>query len=85
MRLQVYILLAELFILMRSSCATIYASQERNIFLNYDVSKLLLIKKYLLNKIMENITKFLKLLKNTNYRKKIEKNIYKCTKVFNFA
>ena len=34
---------------------------------------------------MENITKFLKLLKNTNYREKIEKNIYKCTKVFNFA
>ena len=49
MRLQVYILLAELFILMRSSCATINASQERNIFLNYDVSKLLLIEKYLLN------------------------------------
>ena len=38
---------------------------------------------------MKNITKFLKLLKNANYRKKIskhvERNIYKCTKVFNFA
>ena len=88
MCLQVYILLAELLTLMRSSCAIIYASQDRNIFFNYDVSKLLLIKKYLLNKIMKNITEFLKLLKNTNYRKKIEKiekNIYKCTKVFNFA
>ena len=37
----------------------------------------------------KHITKFLKLLKNTNYKKKIlkhvERNIYKCTKVFNFA
>ena len=38
---------------------------------------------------MKHITKFLKLLKNTNYRKKIskhvERNIYKCTEIFNFA
>ena len=38
---------------------------------------------------MKHITKFLKLLKNPNYRKKIskhiERNISKCTKVFNFA
>ena len=37
----------------------------------------------------KHITKFLKLLKNTNDRNKISKhvkrNIYKCTKVFNFA
>ena len=37
----------------------------------------------------KHITKFLKLLKNPNYGKKISKhvkrNIYKCTKVFNFA
>ena len=38
---------------------------------------------------MKHITKFSKLLKNTNYRNKIsehvERNIYKCTEVFNFA
>ena len=38
---------------------------------------------------MKHITKFLKLLKNANYKKKISKlvkrSIYKCTKVFNFA
>ena len=36
----------------------------------------------------KHITKFLMLLKNANYRKKIlkhvERNIYKCTEVFNF-
>ena len=32
-RLQVYILLAELFNLVRSSPATFYASQDRNVFL----------------------------------------------------
>ena len=36
---------------------------------------------------MKHITKFLKLLKNTNYRKKIskhvERNIYKSTEVLN--
>ena len=37
----------------------------------------------------KHITKFLKLLKNANYRKKISKhvdrNIFKCTEVFNIA
>ena len=37
---------------------------------------------------MKHITKFLKLLKNANYRKKVskyvERNIYKCTELFNF-
>ena len=37
----------------------------------------------------KHITKFLKLLKNTDYRKKnskhVERNIYKCTEVSNFA
>ena len=37
----------------------------------------------------KSINKFLKLLKNTNYRKKISKHvqrsIYRCAKVFNFA
>ena len=43
-------------------------------------------KKYLLKENTKHITKFLKLLKNANYRKKIskhvERNIYKCTKVY---
>ena len=38
---------------------------------------------------MKHITKFFKLFKNANYRKKIskhvERNIYKCTKLFNFV
>ena len=37
----------------------------------------------------KNVTKFLKLLRKANYRKKIskhvERNICKCTEVFNFA
>ena len=47
-------------------------------------------KKYLISfkENMKHITKFLKLLKNANYRKKVskyvERNIYKCTELFNF-
>ena len=38
---------------------------------------------------IKHITKFFKLFKKVNYRKKIpkhvERNIYKCTEVYNFA
>ena len=41
------------------------------------------------NKTAKHITKFLKILKNADYRKKIskhvERNIYKCIEVFSFA
>ena len=60
---------------------------RQELYFNYDVSKLLLMKKSFKEN-MKNISNFLKLLKTQIIERKFQnmlKKYLKCTKVFNFA